>query len=232
MVIVDARNKHAAAASVTIDSILGSDFHDLVVLIDMPESEDDAAWLAREYESDTRVIMESPADVEADDYQWSPIRLDVPVGAVFHPGSLDLIIEQLGAAGVGALFVTIPGAEASESVIRATTTRALSRARRHATNDTDIAEWISKLFGERWESGPWIGIGSPSWVPGSGAPDPRLGTTDHASLAELNAARADLSEARSRRALRVANAAGSMARARTPRDMANAFRSFRSPPSP
>ncbi len=232
VITVDASSAQAGAASATIGSILGSDFHDLVVLVDMPVSEDDAAWLVREYESDSRVVMESPTDSQTDIFRWSPIRVEVPVGALFHPGSLDLIIEQLGAAGVGALYITIPGADASESFIRATTTRALNRARRHATNDTGVAEWIGELFDERWESGPWIGIGSSSWVPGSGSPDPRLSSTDNASLTELTATQAELSEVRSRRALRVANAVGSVARARTAHDMVNAVRSFRSPSNP
>lgn len=231
VISVDARSDQAGAASATIDSILGSDFHDLIILVGMPESEDDAAFLAREYETDSRVVINLSVDALADDFRWSPVRLEVPVGALFHPGSLDLIIEQMGAAGVGALYMTIPGFEASDSFIRATTTRALNRAGRHTADDTDVDEWIGRLFGERWESGPWLGIGSPTWTPGSGSPNPRLSSTDHASLTDLAATQAELSEVRSRRALRVANAMGSVARARSPRDLTDAVRSFRSPPS-
>ena len=232
VVTVDATSAKAEAVSATIDSILGSNFHDLVVLVKVPESDHDAAWLAREYDSDHRVVFEPKIDELTDDLRWSPVRLEVPVGALLHPGSLDLIIERLGAAGVGALHVTIPGVEASEGLIHATTTRALNRASRHASADIGVAEWIARLFGERWESGLWLGIGTPNWEPGSGSPDPRLSPTDQASLTELTATQQELAAVRSRRALRIANALGTMARARTPHEVTDAIRSFKSPLEP
>ena len=226
---IDARRVSGESAASTIDSILGSDFHDLMVLVTVERSGDDAAWLERQYVSDRRVTIAKDAEPSPDELRWSPIRLGVPVGTLFHPGSLGLIVEGLGAAGVGALYITVPGFEAAEMLMTATTTCAHNRAARHATNEGEVAEWIGRLFGERWESGAWLGIGSAKVESGERPMDPRLSDVGRASAAELEAAYAALTEERSRRSMRFVNATGTLVRARSASEIASAIRSFRPP---
>ncbi len=75
---IEAGNTPAEATSRTVESILGSRFHDLIVVVYAPGDGPDSAWLRRRFESDTRVrVVDEPLDLD-ETHPFSPLRLSVP----------------------------------------------------------------------------------------------------------------------------------------------------------
>ncbi len=141
----------------SVESILGSHFHDLVVVVSHPEDYAERVWLQRQFEGDPRVTVGAGINGESL-YPFSGVEVITSPKAIFAPDSIDRMIARLGGRGVGALYVTIPKVHPGDAMIRAHTFRALRRARRVVTKPVEIEATIGELFGEGWASGKEFGI--------------------------------------------------------------------------
>lgn len=163
---VDGRSAPADMTSRTVDSILGSRFHDLVVHIVQPYDAVDSEWLRELYASDGRVqFVASKAELKSG-HRFSSLRLDVPSGVLFHPETMGRIVDVVGGSGVGILRSTVPSARQSTVEILAYSTRAMSRAQRVVGARGRIESVIGELFGERRTSRWILGIGFSSETSG------------------------------------------------------------------
>jgi glycosyltransferase involved in cell wall biosynthesis len=220
----------------TVDSILGSDFYDLIVTVTAPADAFATEWLEDRYRSDHRVLVSR----ENVDYQqqlrFSPLRVDVPAGTLFHQVTLREIVSRVKSTGVGLLYSTIPGVETSVAMLVGKSTRAINRARRLTTTTEDLDPVIGSLYGERWISGSALGLGvvlptgevrEPS-VPEVDASTRHATTSKRVATLESRVAKlkATNKTLRNRRALRIANAAGLFKSVRTREDAATAVRAL------
>jgi hypothetical protein len=235
VVTVDGRSVPAEVTIRTVESVLGSRFHDLIVVVTAPFDLYEAKWLSRRFVSDRRVhIVQDPSELD-DANRFSPLRVDVPPGALFHEATMDQIVNRVKASGVGILYVTLPETDVSVAMLSAMSTRAANRARRIATTPEEIEPLIGQLFGERWVSGRTLGLGMIHDSDGLTEPvDPLAAeeaviqsTTDAEVIASMENRNATLENdnaaLRSRRALRLADSAGSLRAARTRQQAVLAF---------
>ncbi|MDA2979490.1 MAG: glycosyltransferase [Actinomycetota bacterium] len=220
---IDGTTAPAFITALTIESVLESLFHDLIVVLDLPLDSEEAAFLQHKFVGDHRVEL-LPGGAPNTRSRFSPLRIEIPVGVLFHDTTLTRIVEMVRGKGVGLLHLTIPGRNPSESIINARLTRALNRAERLAVSTDDVDPWIGQLFGERWEAGRSFGLGA---VDESGEttppvdPDGRSGTPSEVAAIKKTLARTQkrLQELQSRRSVRLANAVGRVERARSWSDL-------------
>jgi hypothetical protein len=136
---------------------------------------------------------------------------------------MDVIVDLVRASGVGVLHGMLPQTAPGSAMLRAVSTRALNRARRVAKPSDEIDAVIGTLFGERWVSSRTLGLGmvhssfditEPEDPYADRAGDEAAG----AAAATLEAIESQLAELQSRRALRLADAAGSLKSSRSAAD--------------
>jgi hypothetical protein len=143
--------------------------------------------------------------------------VSLPSGLLFHAGTMGRIASRVRASGVGLLRSETVLADGTLAVLFARSTRAVNRARRIVSSADDRDAMIAELFGEQCVDGESLGLGFLTETGDSldpvdsrtqrGAP---VGEQD-----EVASLRVQISAMRSRRALRLADAAGALASART-----------------
>lgn len=229
VVTIDAGEAPAELTSRTVESILESRFHDLIVIVHTPRNDGDRAWLRRRFVSDGRVVVvDETLDLD-ETYRFSPVRLSVPPRALLHENTMTEIVDMVRAAGVGILFATLPDTTPGTAVLTAVSTRALNRGRRLADSPKDVESTIGELFGERWVSGRALGLG---WLHSSlevtTPVNPYIDRSIDDGVDGADDSRTDietqLADLRSRRALRLADAAGSLKSSRSASDAAFAVK--------
>ena len=52
----------AEVVTETVERVLGNRFHDLVVVLDVPDTHPHAAWITRQFEHDPRVVVGADLD--------------------------------------------------------------------------------------------------------------------------------------------------------------------------
>ena len=212
---VDPFDHEAERVAAGVDSLLASDFTDLVIGIGTPKSASDAQWLRDTYGPDSRVYPDTTESDLENRFQYSPLRMSLPAAYGLDADALPQLVGQLGGAGVGALHITLPGLAPKLRMAKATLTRAVNRAQ--AIDSTATDELIGRLFGERWLSGAASGF----WIVNDVEEarkrirERRRPFTDQMMELELSLREADLAALRSRRAIRLADALGSLVRARS-----------------
>jgi glycosyltransferase involved in cell wall biosynthesis len=140
----------------TVESVLASRLHDLVVVLDLPDDHPDRTWLARQFGDDPRVVP-SASHVPA----ATPVHVEVPAGAVLDDATVARLVDRLADVEdpIGVLEVTVPGRRPREARLRAWTTRALARATWAGEGDREqrLAR-AAELFGGAWASGVDLGV--------------------------------------------------------------------------
>lgn len=222
VVEVESAGVSDAAAAATVESILASQFHDLVVTIETVED----SWLARRFASDGRVkILTAPPASESTTY--SPLRIRVPAGCLFSSSTVEDIVDRVGPTGVGRLTLTVSTTFPNSAIVVATATRATNRAKRLANSSGDIEGWIAKLFGEHAESGTGFGIAyvpealmsESSETPAKDGVPPRVQSNMQIEQ--------QLAALRSRRSVRLADAVARLKKVKTTDDANDALRKIR-----
>jgi glycosyltransferase involved in cell wall biosynthesis len=140
----------------TVESVLASDLHDLVVLLCVDVDHPDAEWIRRQFAPDPRVLLPDESVVGT-----PPLRLELPAGAVVDPGTLDRLVERLTDPEdpVGVLRLTVPRRRPRE--VHATAWLARAQARAALAGVVDATSQLvaaGELFGERWVSGYDVGL--------------------------------------------------------------------------
>jgi hypothetical protein len=215
---IDPSGQPVEVIGATVDSVLASSLTDLVVAVGPIDSAEDAMWLGDSYASDPRVLLEmSAADIEGQ-FPFSPTRLRLPAGFGFEPNALEDLVDQLGAAGYGAIHVTLPHSIPGIGLAELTLTRAVNRAR--ALDPQGVDHLVGSLFGERWLSGQDSGLW-PIDDPAEAYLKLQAGSksTDHLLETELQARIIELERLRARRALQLADAFGTLGRSRSWTDL-------------
>jgi glycosyltransferase involved in cell wall biosynthesis len=206
---IDPSGQPVEVIGATVDSILASSLTDLVVAVGPTEAPVDTTWLGDTYASDPRVLLEmSVSDVEGR-FPFSPTRLRLPAGIGFDAHTLEGLVDQLGASGYGAIHVTLPRSTSGVTLAELTLTRAVNRAL--ALDPQQVSELVGSLFGERWISGPDSGL----WLIDNSVEayqklQAGLKPADHDLEAQLETLNNELKGLRGRRALRLANAFGTL----------------------
>jgi glycosyltransferase involved in cell wall biosynthesis len=145
-----------ATAVGTVEAVLASDLHDLVVQLQLDADHQDAEWLRRQFAADPRVLL--PGE---DLGGTPPVRLELPAGAVLEAGTLDRLVERLSDPDdpLGVLRLTVPRRRPREVHATAWLTRAQARmAASGITDPTSQLVAAGELFGERWVSGYDVGL--------------------------------------------------------------------------
>lgn len=226
LVHVDPARHDAEVVGLTVDSLLGGDFTDLVVGVGPARDEKENEWLVATYEGDPRVVVGvTPAALIASS-PFSPARLTTLAGVGFSPDSLGRALAELGGPGVGLLHVTLPVEGDEVQLARVVMTRAENRARRLSPDDLDPT--IGRLFGERWVSGSSLGI----WPIEDPLVDSlrvarRVHTGEIALLAQLEDVSSRLLDLQARRSMRFIDGLGTMVRARSWDDFKVGWRAVR-----
>src|SRR5690606_14725463 len=158
LVHVDPARHDAEVVGLTVDSLLGGDFTDLVVGVGPVDNEEDRVWLHENYSGETRVHLEKDAEEFFASSPYSPARLTVAAGTGFSADTLDLVMHHLGNAGYGLIHITLPHAGEGLRLGRLVLTRAENRARALGVGQELIDVEIGRMFGERWLSGASLGM--------------------------------------------------------------------------
>jgi GT2 family glycosyltransferase len=158
-VSVEASDQSRGLVAATVESILGSELHDLLVHVRVPADHPDGLWLERQFVPDPRVVA------TATEVPWqTPYRVVVPAGVVVEPTAIGALVRVLQdpAEPVGVLDVTVAGRRPREASLRIWSSRAEARAaQQHPDAAAARMELAAALFGRRWLSGLDIGV---SWV--------------------------------------------------------------------
>lgn len=214
--LVSVKTTEAGAEHIgaTVDALLASDFTDLVVGIEDVDDPLASTWLAEQYLSDCRVLFPVSQSTLAERFPFTPIRMSIPAGYGLDANTVGLLVRELGAAGVGALHVTLPGRPAKDGA-ELVLTRAWNRAQ-HLEKDS-VNSAVGELFGERWVSGQAYGFWPIDDVENALVRIRQTvsSTSESSLLSEIQLKEAELTELKSRRALRVANSLGQLRRARS-----------------
>ena len=208
-----------------VDAVLASETHDLVVVVVMSADTPDGEWIRREYIGDPRVIVDVEDSGEKR-FKWSPLRVRLPASALLLPGALERVVEVISDGSVGTLHLTVPGALDERSLVHAVRSRALNRVRRLRDDGIDPGSALSAYFGERWDVGGRYGIAY-------NAKDADMAVNVSRSRAdldrveglvdELHTLEVTLAERESRRAMQIANALGTLLRARSGQSVKTAW---------
>ncbi|MGB7860748.1 MAG: glycosyltransferase, partial [Acidimicrobiia bacterium] len=214
-IFVDSRDRPRQEVAITANSILASDFADFVLGIGIDSTDPDIGWFGESFQPEARVVfVRDEAELETL-HPFSPVRMSLQAGFAINADTLDLLVSHVGGPGVGAFHLTLPQTPPSEAMAEVRLTRALSRARLLGVENVD--ETIGELFGERWASGASLGV----WRIGSEEhPEARIRQRRRpskavSSTAELEAVKTQLQVLQARRALKLADAFGSIFGARS-----------------
>jgi GT2 family glycosyltransferase len=140
----------------TVESVLASDLHDLVVVLDLADDHADRVWLRRQFAPDPRVVSGPEALGGV-----APFQVELPAGAVLDPGTLSQLVDRLSDPGdpLGVLRLTVPRRRPREVHATAWSARAQARAALAGCDDpTSQVVVAGELFGERWVSGYDVGL--------------------------------------------------------------------------
>lgn len=180
-VTVRAHDVDAGAALGSVESVLASNLHDLIVIVDPPVDEQHRRWLERQFEHDVRVAFDAARVAWQTPHR---VRLDAPavVGAESFEGMLAALTEPDDP--VGLLNVTVPPARASEQRIVAWNTRAIARVEPAVITDPVLAAdppesalaAVEDVFGRRWMSGTDLAVGEAATIDPLADPGAASGT--------------------------------------------------------
>lgn len=198
----------------TIDSLLASNFSDLVVGVAPVEDPVDSVWLEETYTSDPRVHLHRSIEEMEQLFPWSPLRLAVPGGVFLASDSLDRLVEEVSTRHLGALHITLPG-QPLTTLASLRLTRAVNRARALDPAHEDVT--IGLLFGERWVSGKTFGLWEIKEVNSArtSLAQGSQGSIRAGFQQQITQLEHEISSLRSRRALRIADALGTIVKARS-----------------
>jgi glycosyltransferase involved in cell wall biosynthesis len=141
VVEIDASGAAAKEIERCVEGVLANRFHDLVVLLSVPDDHPEATLILRKFDGDPRVVSAS-----GDTLQVAPVRIELPVGVVMGDRSIGRIVQLL--KGVGELQIPVPGVG---SVVAGKT-----RARRSAERCADPG-LIARRYGSATAS--WRDVG-------------------------------------------------------------------------
>jgi hypothetical protein len=201
---------------VAVDSLLASDFSDLVIGVGEVSTADEAGWLSDTYGADPRVLLQVDQAEMEKRFPFSPVRMTYPAGFGMRADTLRLLVDQMGGQGVGLLRFTLPGLSPSMGHGRVSLTRAENRAKR-IEGGSD--ETVGALFGEKWISGSSVGFWKADDLDSART---RIGARVNPSVGraqELAAALAVIDDMSARRSIRFADGVGSLLRARSGTDL-------------
>ncbi len=153
-VFIDPGSAEFDMIGTTVDSVLASDFRDLVVGVG-PVSGESHAWLEEAFGKDPRVVVAVEEPELMDRFRLTPVRLRLPAGFAVSAGTIDSILQRVSGEGVGQIHITLPGIRPREGMASAWLTRAENRAR---SIGEDVSTGIARLFGEWWVSGTSLGL--------------------------------------------------------------------------
>lgn len=166
-----------------VESVLASDFHDLVVHLALPDDHPERTWLARQFGPDPRVRV---TDADADPLAtapWAPVLLRVASGTRLAAHAVAAVVDRLARADdpVGVVHIAVDGGGGASAWL----TRALRRGRRVAPGAPDSA--ARELFGETRVRGAAVGFyAAGAAAPGAAGPGAwptaGVGTDDLAAL--------------------------------------------------
>jgi|GEM_PF-1313213 len=169
VVEVPAGEQRRAEVARIVDAVLASDLHDLRVALDVPDDHPDMVWLQRQYGPDPRVVLADPDSVAP----GCAVRVRLPVGATLEAHALSEVARRLESADepLGVLRATVPGLAAGDAHVVATTTRAVSRARRQVdpTDEQAMLARAGELFGQAWMAGGDLGVHALGTAPDAAA---------------------------------------------------------------
>lgn len=152
-VVVDDEPLHAVVAS--LESILASDFTDLIVHLRVKPEHPDLVVIERSFGGDLRVTIDG-------DRSGLPVPyvMRLRPGVTLAAGTLGELLRHLTDEEdpVGVVKATVPGISPATSHVEVSLGRAVARARRHDP-EGDHTEVAGDLFGRRWVSGQDLGIG-------------------------------------------------------------------------
>ena len=215
----EATDPDAAVRAVT--AVLAGSFSDLVIAVAGPPETPARRWVEAWFPADPRVLAVDDAASFDALHRFAPIRVILPPHAVVGPSTIGRIVDALARHEFGTLHLTVPGHRPREGLVEAMTTRASRRAARLAPEPDRAATLRGELFGERWEAGEAYGLApsgeaaavADAWAGAYAG----WGANDLAR--RLSDVEADLASLRGRRVVAVANAAGGLRHARTPREL-------------
>lgn len=140
-------------SAAVIESVLGSRFHDLFIIVRCPSDHPDLTWLTRQFDPDPRVSV-SPHDHQEFSHTKSPIQIIAPPSAIYGPNAIGGIVKRMEnqEEPIGVLHLTIPTVPPDDDKILVLATRALNRAHRVGPEMDPVVE-AARLFGEWWASG-------------------------------------------------------------------------------
>lgn len=148
--VVDVTSGTAEQVQVTVDSILASEFTDLVVTVS--PSVELPRWVQDYFAADARVRF-APEPVRTG--FPAPFSLVVPAGVAIGRPAVGTMLGLTGSEQVGLVRATVSDEPAPPVELWAT--RALHRSRRHKGAD-GLDETARRLFGTHWVDGAEIGV--------------------------------------------------------------------------
>jgi hypothetical protein len=174
--------------------------------------------MRRQFRGDQRVrvgLDQDPITILPD----AAVRIELPSSVVVSIWTLEKIVDLLGDGSIGSLHITHPEQANLSDLIEVSTTRAWARTDRLVGPSVDREVVLGDLFGELWISGVSYGLFA------TDASGERL--VQNSWLSELEGRDAHIRELSSRRILRMADAIGAIARARTSSEFADGWRLIR-----
>lgn len=226
-VTVDVGSSDGVAAEDTIGSILGNTFHDLIVYVEHREDDADATeWLRRSFGSDPRVMLGGDRDPR-NDHRFSPLRMEVPAGVILQRGTIGHIAAEVDGDTLGLARWAID-VDGDRAIVVARSTRAINRCLRLIADPAELDRAIATYFGEWWLSAKDYGIFSRADAMPAPATDGGVYHRDGIETVAEQISSLDeyIANLNSRRALRLADALGSLRNARSPADIRGGFRNL------
>ncbi len=159
----------------TVESLLGSRFTDVRVLVELDPDHPDLVWLQRQFEPDPAVeVVLGGLDRDAA-VPHAPAWVVVDAGIVVGESTLGTLVDRLTSRTdpVGVVHLTVPGRapDTPDGIVQAWLTRARRRAERVAGPDEDPLDVAGTLFGEEWMPGSDLGVRERDFeLPASTAP--------------------------------------------------------------
>lgn len=152
-VIVEASPEQDEHVLLTVDSVLGSSFTDLAVVVASHAGAQPQRWLIDYFAHDHRVSF---TDNPVTSGFPSPFTAVVPAGTALAHTTLAQLMQVSSDREVGLVRATLPDGVSGSSV-ELWATRALHRARRHQLGET-LEQAAQRLFGEFWLRGEDVGL--------------------------------------------------------------------------
>lgn len=151
-VVVDVGVASPEEVQVTTDSVLASEFTDLVVTVTTEKAEPLPQWVIDYFSHDSRVTFTS--DPVTSGFP-SPISVAISAGLVVDADAIRCALRRIHERGIG-LLRTDPG-ELGGLAFEVWSTRAVLRAT-YPSRVNGLQARVSELFGERWATGDTLGV--------------------------------------------------------------------------